>query len=383
MIRVWYDAVVVIPSRNFSAPAQCAAVHEGNPLNVKVTNTEIKQVRQALVNAGVSDISAASIRRVCKLPGRRSRTLFEKMKAEVSEPTEQPDTTCDDKFAAYREFIGWNDRHIIMPRPRKSTEVQKIVVCGDPHAPFHDMGAISEMISREATDTDLLILNGDFLDLNNWSRHDKFYVRYSPKQELAESQALLNLLASKFQKIVMLPGNHDERWVKALVARGVPADILDAYRSINPEFLSPLHLMAKALSNVEVAEPKPLGDYARFGWFYQVGDLITTHAETYSKIPNRAVGSVIHWLQSYALPQSLVQPFKVVIQNHTHQAGVTYNDFGVWGVENGCLCQPGDYVSSPKMAGAPRPWIKGYTVLNQVYGVTDIQSLRFIPLSGL
>jgi hypothetical protein len=163
------------------------------------------------------------------------------------------------------------------------------------------------------------------------------------------------------------------------VAKNVEPGVLEAFRMLCPKFDSPLHLLAKDLPNVEIVQGYSL-DHAEFSWFYQIGDLVTTHAEVYSKIPNRAVGTVIHWLKSYAEPQGLVKPFKVVIQNHTHQAGLTWNDFGIWGIENGCMCQVGDYCGSPQLRGAARPWMKGYSVAHQIDGVTDISRLRFVPL---
>jgi hypothetical protein len=65
---------------------------------------------------------------------------------------------------------------------------------------------------------------------------------------------------------------------------------------------------------------------------------------------------------------------------HTHQAGKTYNDFGIVGIENGCLCMTPDYDSGAKLGGALRPTIHGYTRFrtNMETGKTDSNDINFV-----
>ncbi len=177
-----------------------------------------------------------------------------------------------------------------------------------------------------------------------------------------------------------MSGNHDERFIKWLVRdKSIPPSILEYFQLMDPDFLSPLAKVCAGFPNVETIKPLEL-DYARFPFIHQEGDCILSHAERFSKIPNRATGDVIHWLKSYAEPQGLVKPFRVVIQAHTHQAGSTWCDYDTLGIEAGCLAKVPDYSGDPKLRGAGRPSVVGYTLVYQDGGVTDRNESRFIRL---
>jgi hypothetical protein len=336
-------------------------------------------------NLTASSVGRGVIASQFGITDRRARTILDQLRWSAATPTPSSseqvilaNASVDELMGVYRSWVGWSEAVDSDP-PTEADGEEKIVICGDPHAPFQSKDAIRRMVDAEAKDADRLVINGDLTDLQNWSRHDKFGQKFTPRDEIAEAQALLNFFSESFPRVDIVGGNHDARWIKYMVARNVEAGVLEAFRLLCPHFDSPLHLLAKDLPNVSLVPRQKIG-HAEFGFFHQIGDLITTHAEVYSKIPNRAVGNVIHWLKSYAEPQMLVKPFKVVVQNHTHQFGLTWNDFGVYGIENGCMCDVGDYCSNPQLRGAPRPWLKGYTVAHQVNGVTDISRLRVIPL---
>lgn len=354
-----------------------------------ITQEERQTVASWISSKGksVSDVSRGDVSRAFGITDRRARTILEQLRwsmgsipTVVEPPTVQvlPGASTDELMAQYRSWIGWSEE-VNSREPEPFEGEEKIVICGDPHAPFQADDAIRRMVDAEAKDATRLVINGDLTDLQNFSRHDKFGQKYTPCEELSRAQALLNYLSESFREVDIVGGNHDARWIKYLVARNVEPGVLEAFRMLCPNFDSPLHLLARDLPNVRVVPKQKIG-HAEFGFFYQIGDLVTTHAEVYSKIPNKAVGVVIHWLKSYAEPQGLVKPFRVVAQNHTHQFGMTWNDFGTWGIENGCMCEVGDYCGNPQLRGAARPWMKGYTVAHQVDGVTDISRLRVVPL---
>ena len=286
----------------------------------------------------------------------------------------------DAAYERYRELIGWVQK----PTPREplaARDFTKTVVISDLHSPYQDDDALTEMIAREAPTTDRLVIAGDATDMQNWSRFDKFTQRFHPIEELMQNQKLVRLLCETFPEVILFEGNHDSRWLKYFVGRGIEGEMLDALEYLHPGFKTPIHMMIRDLPNVRMAPTIKLGPYAEFSWWFQFGDAIATHAETYSKICNRAGSTVAHWLKSSALTQGLVDPFNVVIQGHTHQGGAVWGDFGVLSIENGCMCHPGDYVGKPKIMGAPRPWMKGYTVVIQDRaGISDPKETRFIPL---
>lgn len=284
-------------------------------------------------------------------------------------------------YDSYRDLIGLGS----LPPSRKTgpgrpLKRKKIVVAGDLHCPWQHREAIARMIDEESADTDLLVINGDLMDLWSASRWRKQARETDIQLELAESQATICLLAAHFRKIIVIGGNHDSRPSK-LLAECLPLEMMEYLRIVAPQSLNPLEFLAHGLPNVEIAKPVK-SDHAEFGFLYQIGDLVCTHAETYSRIPVRAAGTVSHWIHSFAIPQGVVAgPIRCVIQAHTHQAGVALGDYGAMQIEGGCLCHTESYVGSPKIM-TPRPWAVGWTVIHQEKGRTDFRSSRFVPFEG-
>jgi hypothetical protein len=284
----------------------------------------------------------------------------------------------DRAYSGYKDWIGWTGEVPAPPPPRPSKE-KKIVVINDLHIPFHDERRLMEVVRRTADDTDELVVAGDFADFFNFSRFPKLSQTFTPVEEHQHQQRIANLLSKNFREVKILRGNHDgARMVKMLEAQGVPAAMLDYFQALCPGFINPLELVVKDLKNVSMVDPIEL-DYARFGFIYQLGDLILSHAETYSRTPLVAAGNALDWLQKFALPEGIVKPFKHVAQAHTHGAGKVWADYGCWAYELGCLCLYPEYVSDPKIK-TPRGWKKGFTVFYQHDGVTDSERSNFIPL---
>jgi predicted phosphodiesterase len=303
-------------------------------------------------------------------------------------PGDMP-TTVDEAVQVMKEFIGYSTQPAepVLPFIR-TTGGMKILLINDLHVPFHNMEAIRQVVQEHAEDTDLLIIGGDLLDLFAVSRYEKFKMHFSLAEELRQGQAMLKMLASHFKKIVLMSGNHDERWKKNLVKRGItPAElesmnILGQMATGDDSFtvVDPLYCLARQLANVEVAKPIVV-DYAEFGFLYQIGDLVISHAEKFSRVPGQAAVQAAQWFKSYAQDKGIVQPFRVFAQCHTHQAAMVWSNFGIWAMECGCLCRTPDYAANPKLMGAQRDSILGYSVFYQdASGRTDMTVSRFVPI---
>jgi hypothetical protein len=201
----------------------------------------------------------------------------------------------DRAFAAYQKWIGMSGIPSAPEqrgRPHKQT---RIIAAGDFHVPFHDPEALRELIRRESRSADLLVLAGDLADCWATSRWPKSKRETDPRTEFLEAQVVLNTLSANFRQVVVLGGNHDARPKKYLADR-LPPEMMDYLQLTAPGALNPLSLMAAPLKNVTIAPPIKAGN-ASFDFLYQVGDCIFSHAESYSKIPNRAVsGPVLQWL---------------------------------------------------------------------------------------
>jgi hypothetical protein len=289
-----------------------------------------------------------------------------------------PPGSADEAFQVFKEWIGWTGEPSVRPAaPAAAT--RKTVVINDLHIPNQDEDSIRQLIENEAADTDELVIAGDFATMFNWSRFPKFRQTHTPKEEIISATKVLRLLSEAFTKVTLFGGNHDARFVKWMVGdKAMTPEMLDALEFMNPGFSSPLKFMAKGLPNVEVLDAIKC-EGADFSFFYQFGDFVACHAETYSIIPNRATGNACKWLKSFAEPMGLVKPFRVVGQAHTHQQGKVFGDYATWLFELGCMCGIEDYVGAGKIL-TPRPWVKGYTVVRQdaVTGRTDINNSHFV-----
>jgi hypothetical protein len=276
---------------------------------------------------------------------------------------------------AYRNYIGWRNRPELNQEPPLSGPITKRIIANDFHCPFQHEDALHQLLD-EAPDTHELFINGDLADMWSMSRWAKLRRISSPLHDFQQTQKTLNLLAKHFRKIIIMEGNHDTRQWK-FMADLLPPEVLEYLEVTAPAALHPLHKMLEELPNVELVKPVRTG-YAEYAFLHQIGDAVFTHAEVFSIIPNRAVGNVINWLFSYALPKKLVQPFRIVIQAHTHQAGKTYNNGGIVGIENGCMTHTPEYQGSAKIM-SPRPSTVGYTRLYQDQnGVTDLNRTNFV-----
>jgi predicted phosphodiesterase len=290
-----------------------------------------------------------------------------------------PEVSFDVAFASYQAWIG-SSTHPAAPEQRgRPHKKQRIVAAGDFHVPFHSREALRELVTHESKHADLLVISGDLADCWATSRWPKSKRETDPRSEYLETQAVLTILAGAFKQIVIVGGNHDSRPRKYLADR-LPVEVMDYLALTAPGALNPLALMSAEMSNVSIAPPIEAGN-ATFDFLYQVGDCVFSHAEAYSKIPNRAVsGPVLQWLMSFAIPQGIVQPFNCVVQAHTHQAGTVHGDFGILCVEGGSMCGVQSYQGSGKIQST-RPPVLGWSVILQTNGVTDIAASRFVPLT--
>jgi hypothetical protein len=284
----------------------------------------------------------------------------------------------DAALADYRRWIGMSESHSPARkrgrgRPRKTT---RIVIAGDFHTPFHDRDALKALIREESASTDELIVNGDLLDFWSCSRFAKASRITDPQAEMREAQAVLCLLAEHFRSIKLIGGNHDSRPRKFLTDH-LPPDVLDYISLTGPMVFRPLEFLAAGLSNVSVVEPIRSG-HAEFGFLYQLGDAVFTHAEKYSRIPGKSATEVLHWLKSFAEPQRLVTGVRCIVQAHSHAGGTVCADYGALAIDGGCMSTLQEYHGTPKIQ-TPRPLATGWTVLLQQGGVTDLRESRFRP----
>ena len=358
----------------FAAQVCSCGEHQTMP----VDQQDIERVVDLCGKAGYDATTCGRnvISRVCGVSEKRARTIQTALRS-VDAKDDEDSVSFDDALAAYRKWIGMSSPPVYTHPISQPGSSQKIVAAGDFHCPFHHREATRALIEEESGSTDVLVLNGDLGDFWSTSRFPKSKRLVDPCEEMAETQALLTLLASQFRRIIILAGNHDER-PKKYFAGLLPPEMMDYVRLTGPMVFKPLEFMAAGLGNVEVKEAVRV-EGADFEFICQFGDLVCSHAEAYSIIPNRATGIVNKWVHSFAIPSGVVTgPVRAIVQAHTHQGGSVLGDYGVLCVEGGCMSTLQDYHGSPKIM-TPRPLAQGWSVIHQVGGVTDRRESRFIP----
>lgn len=284
----------------------------------------------------------------------------------------------DVEMNAYREWLGWFESANGCQRGETDNPVKKIIIANDIHAPFQHDEAILAMVKEESKDTDLLIIAGDLMDLWSVSRWAKSRKITDPITEFKESTKVLAMLSENFPEVHVLGGNHDARFRK-MVADVLPVDVLEYFDFLSPHALNPLAKICSEFPNVKMC-PTIKSDFAEFAFLYQIGDCVISHAETYSKLSAKATSNLIQWLMSFAVPEGIIKPgFRVACQAHTHQAATAFDNFGVMGIEMGCLCRTQEYQATPKILGV-RPSKQGWTrIFQDENGRTDRRQSRFIP----
>lgn len=287
----------------------------------------------------------------------------------------------DDILKKYREWIGWQASPTPAPgQGSNDNEYLNGIIISDIHAPFHDEASLMKTIAQTKGKTDVCILAGDGPDFHNYSKYMKYGQHFSIRDEHKSFMAVLALLSESYPEVVMIPGNHDERTRKKY-AQMLPADMYQALLDFHGgNAFDFAELMTRQFENI-IIPATPQSGFAEYRFLYQINDIVVGHPELYSKIANRSVGNFIDWTKKKAEPMGLVKsPITAVVIGHTHQAGKTFNDFDVIGIENGCLCMTPDYDSGAKLAGAYRPLVRGYTLFrtSKKTGITAANDINFI-----
>jgi predicted phosphodiesterase len=286
-------------------------------------------------------------------------------------PSPRLPVTADEAWEQLDGFIGRKRIPKIPPPTWRAKADQRIVVAGDFHAPFHDEDAVAELIARESGSADTLIISGDLMDFYSISRFIK-YEHIPIEQEIAGADALLTQLASRFSDVLVVEGNHDTARFEKQLRSLLSPDMMHVVERLTGGNLSVIQMLAKRHGNVRFA-PQQAGHY-KLGWLTQVGDLIVSHAEKFSSVPGSALRKIEEGMADFEQVYNL-QPWRVLIQAHTHAYSMIPWHADKLLVEGGAMCLTHGYQLTARMGG--RPQRIGYTTLTQVDGKTDLGSVKF------
>jgi predicted phosphodiesterase len=282
-------------------------------------------------------------------------------------------------FEILDEALGVEQSRKLYDKPRvPAPKREKVLVFGDTHAPFVRWDQLAKVIEREK-DAHRVVLMGDLDDGYAISRYVK-YDRVPYMQGIAGAKAVIETVSERFPNVDVIEGNHDSRLKKALYTSLAP-DVIDAIKFLTKGNLSPIAAVCAEYPNVRVAgrdltSPSQTSgklETKTIGWLHQYGNVVFTHAERFSKVSGQAAEAVANHLALYRKVFKL-DPFRVVIQAHTHQ--LAWRPWGSDGlvVESGCLAHTPGYALDPACKGVPQR--NGYVTFEMVNGRVDIGSVR-------
>lgn len=220
----------------------------------------------------------------------------------------------------------------------------KILNLSDLHIPFTDYKTVAAILKKH-NNADILMINGDLLDLFAVSKYAKDK-EVALKREIDEGRDFLEYVSKNFKDVVITDGNHERR-LKHYVTNMIPTDM---------QFLFPQDILQVVVSG-EVLKKKPLKNIHVVGsWWVKLFDVIFAHPDNYS-------GANLKTVQNTSEHFSLVKNVfhRMCIIGHTHRAGwLVTGDIKL--METGCLCFEMDYHNGSKFTRTK--WTKAYSVVH-------------------
>jgi len=244
-------------------------------------------------------------------------------------------------------------------RSPKDAIARQILVMSCWHIPFHIRDLI-ELAVLENPQASILVLAGDLLDCFAISKWPKVHLSgVALKKEYEEALDILEWLAPKFEKIILLKGNHEDRWSSYIADRVHK----EARFLVNTEVLQRLadgEVMdetGRVVDKVELPNVEYIDASGIDAWWVRLGDAIVCHSTKSSSVPGKGLATLIDDFTGYAVN------FNVLVWSHSHmQATIPYR--GKVGFETGCMCADMLYARDAKMK-YNRPAHVGYTLLSQ------------------
>jgi len=219
----------------------------------------------------------------------------------------------------------------------------KVLYMADLHIPFTVYDLVKHII-REHKDADILVLNGDILDLFNISTFSKDKT-IALKRELEEGRAFLELVSNIFEDVILIEGNHERR-LRNYIRHIIPVDL---------HFLFPQDAL-EVIQQGTVFKKSPLSNVHVVGsWWIQLWDTIFAHPDNYSSVPMR---TVIQTSEHFKMVKN--RPHKACIIGHTHQAGKLI-DRDTLVMETGCLQYDVDYKHGSKFIKTT--WTRAHAII--------------------
>jgi predicted phosphodiesterase len=262
---------------------------------------------------------------------------------------------------------------------RSQEKSRKILSLSDIHFPFQNEAAIEEALEAHS-DADILILNGDILDIYGGSSFAKDKVR-TIMEEYKLAMDFLIRVSKMFGEVYLVEGNHERR-IDTFFSKKLDPHM---YALVDHDLLDKLakgyildrdgkHVGTYEFDNVFYNDPDR-GYYDT--WQLVVGKTVFIHPNGYSSQEMKTIVSA----QEHADNFYGLDSYDSIVMGHTHDCGKMIRR-GKLLIEQGCLSQVMDYNKKGRMA--KRPNSVGYAVIYQdEQGNTDFNKSGYVYLGTL
>lgn len=219
----------------------------------------------------------------------------------------------------------------------------KVLYMADLHIPFTVYDLVKHII-KEHSDANILILNGDLLDLFNVSTFAKDKT-IALKRELQEGRDFLELVSKIFDDVIIVEGNHERR-LRNYIKNVIPVDL---------HFLFPQDVL-EVIQQGTVLKQEPLDNVHVVGsWWIKLFDTIYAHPDNFNQ---GQMKTAVLTSEHFKLVKNI--PHRALVIGHTHQAGKII-DRGTMLMETGCLQHDVDYKHGSKFIKTT--WTRAHAVL--------------------
>ena len=224
-------------------------------------------------------------------------------------------------------------------------KLRKILVLSDLHIP-HQAPRALDIALETHHDADAVIINGDFLDIEGFSKYGKSHGR-DFQEDMNVAQVTLGQISRRYPHVILISGNHELARVRNTVNRSLDASM----RGYATRQLNPLAKLAEQYNNVTAVN----------NHYIQLGGCVFNHPNNYSRPFLSTITRQIDIFKASGvelLPDP--QHFQAMVQGHTHDLGGGMIN-GILGLEQGCLCSR--YMEYKHHNPSGRRWTHGYAVV--------------------
>jgi predicted phosphodiesterase len=256
---------------------------------------------------------------------------------------------------------------------------KSVMIINDLHLPF-EREDVLEIINKHKDEINTLVIGGDLMDCKSISFFPQIR-DITLEEELVYTHEFLKKvrkILDNEQKIIIINGNHEERWYK---------DICTMHEKDMQKFINP-NLIDMIIEGFTIYEEDKKKKYEGIDgiiyiphWFVNIDNkIIVSHPKDFSRVD----GKMCEKTSEHFLNRD--EEFEIIVFGHTHK----YSQMTVsrrqntYVVENGCLCCPQDYADVGKLGYTPQYYC--YTIIkynnNEKINYNNIQVYHLDELNN-